>query len=158
MRASLNRAQANTSTVLGRRHKSASHVQPGHGAQEKRAPSRELPNVGRFDDLVPRFPVRVIFWRQSEQTIAKHWNLNFSKTLGVTLPHTVTVDILHTLHSGIFAEYCKHTVWQLLEADIWGDGTMTHEEKLHASVLALRTPHGGNHTRTRPSTKCTTSR
>ena len=60
----------------------------------------------------------------------------------MTLPHTVTVDILHTLHSGIFAEYCKHTVWQVLGAEIWGDGTMTHEEKLHVSVLALRAELG----------------
>ena len=73
---------------------------------------------------------------------AKHRNPHFSKTLGVTLPHTETVDILHTLHSGIFAEYCKHTVWQVLGAEIWGDGTMTHEEKLHVCVLALRTQLG----------------
>ena len=105
-------------------------------------PSRELPNVGSFDDLVPKLPVRVTVWRQSEQTIAKHRNPMFSKTLGVTLPQTVTVDILHTLHSGIFAEYCKHTVWQLLGAEIWGDGTMTHEEKLHVSVLAMRAELG----------------
>ena len=45
-----------------------------------------------------------------------------SKTLGVTWPQTVTVDILHTLHSGIFAEYSKHTVCQLLGAEIWVTG------------------------------------
>ena len=66
----------------------------------------------------------------------------FSKTLGVTLPQTVTVDILHTLHLGTFADYCKHTVWQLLGAEIWGNRAMTREEKLHVSVLALRAELG----------------
>ena len=90
--------------------------------------------------------MRVTFWRQSEQTIAKHWNPFASKNPGVTLPQTVTVDILHTLHSRVFAAYCKHTVWQLLGAEIWaeiwGDGTMAHEEKLHVSVFALRAELG----------------
>ena len=105
-------------------------------------PCRELPNVGSFDDLVPRLPVRVTFWRQSEQTIAKNGNAMFSKTLGVTLQQTVTVGILHTLHSGICAEYRKHTVWQLLGAEIWSDGTKTHKEKLHVNVLELGTELG----------------
>ena len=60
----------------------------------------------------------------------------------MTLPQTVTVDILHALHTGIFAEYCKHTVWQLLGAEIWFDGTMTHEEKLQVSGSALRAELG----------------
>ena len=94
-------------------------------------PSCELPNVGSFDDLVPRLLVcHLLAAIRTDDCQAS--------APRVILLQTVTVDILHTLHSGIFAECCKHTVWQLLGAEIWGDGTMTHEEKLHVRVLALR--------------------
>ena len=42
-------------------------------------------------------------------------------------------------------------MWQLLGAEIWGDGAMTHVEKLHVSVLALRAELGTQYAARRES-------
>jgi hypothetical protein len=84
------------------------------------------------------FPIVVIFWRASNQTLAIHRNPLFDRALGLTPYRCLTIDVLHTLHLGVYASWCKLMVWLLLDNTIWGIAGMTADERHQAGVLAMR--------------------
>ena len=68
-------------------------------AFDRLEPSVNLVNVGKWEDLAD-FPVRLIFWRCSRESVARHRNPLWDPTIGLTL-ESLYFDILHTLHLGV---------------------------------------------------------
>jgi len=109
----------------------------GVQAGDRLEPSPQLPDVGAFDQIT-RFPVSVIFWRRSLNTITLHRNPVFSERLGIT-HQTLTCDSLHILSLGIFGFFIAFVLHRLIEVDAW----QTHiaggtDGRIAQSVLALR--------------------
>ena len=63
----------------------------------------------------------------------------------------LTVDVLHTLHLGIFADWCKQTVWCLLDASVRDRRPVTAEEKHQVCILCMRNELGEFYTARRQS-------
>ena len=101
-------------------------------------PCLELPHVGAFQDL-HTFPVRVLFWRVSDETLSHHRNPLFSEELGVTPTRTLALDWLHCLASGMFQTFCCFAVHMLLNADVWRTLATTETARNALSVQCLQT-------------------
>ena len=100
-------------------------------------PCPALPNVGAFEYLAS-LPVRIIFWRCKNETIVTHRNPLLDPGLGLTADRSLTVDLLHCLHLGVFMAYAKHVIHALLGADIRAVHETTFDEKSRVGKLALR--------------------
>lgn len=100
-------------------------------------PNDGLADVVEFFNLAT-FPIRVCFWRRSEETLVHHSNPLWDEGLGVTPARSLTVDVLHTLHLGVFQQWCKHNVWLLLESSAWQKTSTTMEERHKQNVLCIR--------------------
>ena len=99
-------------------------------------PSADLPNIGDFEALVSRLPARVVFWRRDNNTVALHRNPIFSVP-GVSI-QSMAIDVLHTLHLGVFKTYCWATLRGLIAADAWSVGTCTVDVRDQLSVARCR--------------------
>ena len=104
-------------------------------------PSPGLPDVGLFDGL-SSFPVEIIFWRRSAETSCLHRNPLFDAALGVGL-ESIGVDVLHTLHLGVFQKLVAKAWWTLLLRDAWGvagaaGGRANQDELVANGCLRLR--------------------
>lgn len=100
-------------------------------------PSKELPHVGDVFQLA-ECPVKLTFWRRAAETIVLHRNPIWDPQLGITPARTLTIDVLHTLHLGIFAAWCKLAVWVLLESSCWASAGGSAEERHRLSILCMR--------------------
>ena len=102
-------------------------------------PSPSLPDVGQVFTLSSaELPLHVVFWRQSENTLVLHRNPLWDEELGITPSRSLTVDVLHTLHLGIFQQWGKLAVWSLLDATVWVSPGGSAEERHKVQVLCLR--------------------
>ena len=107
-------------------------------AGDRLEPSHSLPDVGRFDTLSHAdLPKRVCFWRVAEETVCHHRNPLFDEAIGITMA-SITVDVLHTLHLGVFLAFCKYLIWELLGAGCWHPNQGTEVERVQVAVLAMR--------------------
>ena len=104
-------------------------------ADDRLEPSDSLPDVALLEDL--ECPCRVVFWRTSEESVARHRNPLFSERLGITPYKSMTIDTLHCLYLGIMLVWCKICVWVLLQAGVFG-GAGTAEESLQVALLVFR--------------------
>ena len=78
-------------------------------------PTADLVDVASFDKL-QNFPVTVLFWRHNNETMTLHRNPLFE-----ALPFDyLAVDVLHTLHLGVYKAFCASTLWFLLDCNPWG--------------------------------------
>ena len=84
---------------------------------DRLCPNPLLQDVGKFEALVP--PCDVLFWRFGNATMTHHRNPIFCAATGVTIA-TLALDSLHTLHLGVYKDYCMAAIWALLLADIYG--------------------------------------
>ena len=105
-------------------------------ANDRLEPSPGLPDVGRLED-VTEFPLSVIFWRGSEETLSRHRNPLFDRQLGVTPRKSVVMDALHAIFLGVLLVFCRVAIWALIECGAYGHCGTRHEG-LVASVLVLR--------------------
>jgi hypothetical protein len=107
-------------------------------AGDRLEPSTGCPDVGAFEQL--SLPATVLFWRPSEETIAKHRNPLFNPVTGVTL-ETLTVDTLHCLYLGVLQVHCSRVIWALIEADAWNvreGGNTTMPARVQESCTRLQ--------------------
>ena len=112
----------------------------------------DLPSVGlrKSDRLEPsitcsgilelsamtQFPVPIMFWRRSAETLMRHRNPLINIALGVTICRTFTVDSLHCLYLGPMMLWCRYVLWQLLLSRLWGQGNNLSEVvAISAAVL-----------------------
>ena len=110
-------------------------------------PTDEMPDVQDFDSI-NEYPFNVIFWRVSLQTICLKRCPLWDPELGFTPTRVICIDALHSLYLGTMLNYCKHVIWFMLQAGVWGDcGTIAHYrvavEVLRTELLSwYKTPKG----------------
>jgi hypothetical protein len=98
-------------------------------------PSALLPNIGDYERLTP--PCRVLFWRRPNQTIATRRCPLFCPEAGLTI-ETLTVDPLHTLHLGVYKDFCQTVLWEMILADAWSTGASNQDTLCQVSVQRIR--------------------
>ena len=104
-------------------------------SEDRLEPHPGMPDVADFDSL-NSFPVRVLFWRVSEQTRTRHRNPLFWPQTGVTTD-ALAIDILHTLHLGVILYFSSEVVWALLLGNIFGIAGGA-DDILHMGVFRIR--------------------
>jgi len=104
-------------------------------AGDRLEPSEELPDVGQLDTAP--VPIRVCFWRPSEETLTRHRNPVFGRDLHTDPSKTLTVDELHALNLGVMQVWAKTAVWYVFTKGVYGIHA-TAEETFQISVLAMR--------------------
>lgn len=60
----------------------------------------------------------------------------FDLDLGISIPDTVTIDLMHTFHLGILNAFCKHIIWEMLLAGLWSRQP-TQEECVQVNILIV---------------------
>lgn len=104
-------------------------------ADDRLEPSERLRDVGNLENL--ETPVRVTFWRCSQETLARHRNRLFCDELGTSPSTTLTIDELHAMNLGVMQTWAKGAIWIILDSGMYG--TMgTSEENLAIAVLGMR--------------------
>jgi hypothetical protein len=98
-------------------------------------PSSSCVDVGGVADL--KVPGTVVFWRTSEETLARHNNPMLKASLGLSPTVGLTVDILHAVHLGVLKVWCRIVVWTILASGIYGQ-IGTADETLQIALLAFR--------------------
>ena len=99
-------------------------------------PSGGLVDIGALES-VP-LPVFLVFWRPSEESIARHRNPLFAnEKLGVTAEKSMTVDTLHAFYLGVMLVWCRVCLWVLLKSGVYGPGA-TSPTGLPSCCLAMR--------------------
>jgi hypothetical protein len=115
---------------------------PGLGLLEgdRLEPSDALADVGRFEDLCPEDgdSVEVTFWRRSEETICMHRVPLWDEQLCITPSRVLCMDLLHTLYLGVMLGFCRHMVWRLLTAGVWGSFESNEGEAFKVAVMCFR--------------------
>ena len=103
---------------------------------DRLVPSPSLEDPGNFDAVVT-FPIEVVFWRQSRDSLARNRNPVFDSSIGVAPVRSLTVDTLHCLYLGVFLAFARHLVWLLVLGGAWGDKP-TQDEIIESAVIAIR--------------------
>jgi hypothetical protein len=107
-------------------------------AGDRLEPSVGCPDTGAFEHL--DLPATVVFWRTTDETLAKHRNPIFNALTDVTLD-TLTVDTLHCFYLGVLQVHCSQVIWGLVEADVWETreaGNTTAPARLQESCTRLQ--------------------
>jgi hypothetical protein len=78
-------------------------------------PSLELPDVSKLDTV--QCPIKVTFWRSSEQAGVKHRNPLFSTLTGIQPDSAICIDWLHSCSLGIFKDFLGSFICQLFHVD-----------------------------------------
>ena len=100
-------------------------------------PSDVLPNIRHFEYLSSQLPVTVVFWRRENDTLALHRNPLFRTDLGITI-QCFAIDVMHTLHLGVFKAYCWSVLWRLIDCDVWNVGAVAADVRGTLSVGRCR--------------------
>ena len=71
------------------------------------------------------------------ETMARHRNPLFNRTIGITPKRCVTVDFLHALYLGVLKVHAHYLLWQIVLSGCFsGPGNL--EERVESSRLALK--------------------
>ena len=70
---------------------------------------------------VREFPVRLRFWRRSEESLCLSVCPLFDYDIGLCPTTVICADILHTYHLGVGLQFARFAMWKLLVAGVWGD-------------------------------------
>ena len=100
-------------------------------------PFPDFPDVGRFFELTD-FPVRLVWWRSSRNTITTRRSPLFNERIGLTPTLVLCIDLLHTLFLGPMQRWGHKVVWLLLDSRLWGAVEKAAEERHRVSMLGLR--------------------
>ena len=99
-------------------------------------PSDELYDIGALAEIV-NFPINIVFWRLSEESLTRHRNPLFDRTIGITPKRTLTVDVLHAFFLGILLVWSRIAIWHLITSGAYGD-LGTQAENIEIAVIVLR--------------------
>ena len=99
-------------------------------------PCEDVPDIGMLEHL-EEFPARVLFWRPSAETLARHKNPLFNDAIGFTPYRCVGVDWLHTLSLGIFQTWCSATLHELFRVDAWQTLSANEAARVRMSTQRL---------------------
>ena len=71
-----------------------------------------------FDELAGGpYPVRVLFWRRSKETSARH-RCPIMRVPGMTMLHLL-VDTLHCMFLGVVPRYIEASLWMCITCNVW---------------------------------------
>jgi hypothetical protein len=104
-------------------------------ANDRLEPTETLPDIGLLEDL--EVPAIVLFWRSSDESIARHRNPLLIAATGIIPYHNLTVDVLHALHLGVMNKWCRVAIWFVLDSGVYS-APGAAEEILHRAVLLFR--------------------
>ena len=99
-------------------------------------PTLEHPDVDWVDTA--EVPCTLLFWRRSEETIARRRCPLFNKNLGIVPQRCFGLDWLHLLSLGVFKFFVARFMQALFSIDAWGAPQTTHEGRVEHSVNILR--------------------
>jgi hypothetical protein len=99
-------------------------------------PSPSVPDTGAAFDGITTFPLDVVFWRRSRESLTRRRNPLFNRVYGVTAERSLTADVLHAIHLGIMKALVMFVLWFLLDAKLWGEHG-TQEESFHVNLQGL---------------------
>ena len=108
----------------------------GLASGDRLEPSLYLPDPSGIDSA-DVFPMPVLFWRPSCETLCRFRNPLMAQDLGITPNRSLTVDGLHCLYLGVMLAFCRFLVWLMITEYVWGRAS-TAEETLQISILAIR--------------------
>lgn len=97
-------------------------------------PSGDLPDVFDFDTLP--LPALVLFWQIPAAPVVHRRHPLLNPELGIGL-HTFSIDVLHTLHLGVFQEWNARAMWSLLECDVFQIGHAIMHVRIKESLGAV---------------------
>jgi hypothetical protein len=84
-----------------------------------------------------RFHAECFFWRRVNQTISSRRCPLFCPQAGLTI-ESLTVDPLHTLHLGVYKDFCETALWEMILADAWSTGALNQDTLCQVSVQRIR--------------------
>jgi hypothetical protein len=87
---------------------------PGLVAGMRVEPNRLLRDVKEFF-TISRFPAEVLFWHVSLESLARHRNPFFDRSIGITLTRVLNPDTLHCLYLGVF----NVLIWAMMKSGAW---------------------------------------
>ena len=99
-------------------------------------PTDALPNVAGLKAFTS-FPVPVVFWRTSRETMSRHRNPMLAAELDSDPVDCLTVDTLHALFLGVVESFSSYVVWFVLLSGMFGT-IGTTDEQLTTAVHVLR--------------------
>eukprot|EP00969_Alexandrium_andersonii_P354965 15443374-Alexandrium_andersonii.AAC.1 len=105
-------------------------------AGDRVEPTNTLPDIGMLDG-VTTWPVTILFWRPTHDSMTHHRNPLFNVVTGISLD-TFMVDPLHTLHLGPMKTFVMHALWHMINnnlAEVGGEGA---EVTVQMNVRFLR--------------------
>ena len=105
-----------------------------------------LQDIGdEFDQLQPTAarPVRVCFWRRSEETATRHRSPLLDTGLHTSV-NSLTIDILHTWFLGIHPRFLGWVWWRMLEGNLFRLRVASAEALIQEGIIRLRTPSRRN--------------
>jgi hypothetical protein len=107
----------------------------GLEANDRLEPSDELPDVCALETAT--LPCTVVFWRRSDDSLARHRNPLFCPELGLTPNQCLTTDTLHAMYFGPMKSWCTAALWFIVLSGFYGViGTVA--ENTAAALLAMR--------------------
>ena len=113
-----------------------SHAVGGVGSStgDRLEPSAQLEDVMDFDLLVP--PYLVLFWRipETPSVHRRHPLLNPELYIGL---ESFSVDMLHTLHLGVFQYWCARALWDLFAVDAFNTRAERRSDVVRISLGLL---------------------
>lgn len=83
------------------------------------------------------FPVDLVFWRRSRESATRHRNPLLHKDLCLG-PDSFVADVLHVLFLGVAQVCCAHSVWHLVDRNVWDIRGGTEDERLKLFMLRLK--------------------
>lgn len=99
-------------------------------------PSDALPDVGALEKVVS-FPLTVVFWLTSEETMTRHRCPLLDERLGTSLASSLAVDTLHCFNLGVLQSWSAECMWFLVLGGAWGFHGTRHET-IENACLAIR--------------------
>jgi hypothetical protein len=112
-----------------------SDYEPLHLLQGDRLePCTEMQDTSVFESLVP--PFRALFWRPANETLVRH-RCPLFLVLGATLL-ALSIDVLHTLHLGVYKAFCMAGIWACIRQDVWNINAPTMDVRIMQCCQRLR--------------------
>ena len=102
-------------------------------------PSETCPDVGNVEHLnVPHAGLPLVFWDRSRETIARHRNPLFSRTLGLTI-ESLVADEMHTVFLGPMQDAVLAVFWRCIDANVYAVGApLAWDVQVQLTVGRLR--------------------
>jgi hypothetical protein len=98
-------------------------------------PCGQCPDIGEgIDTFIGPFPITLLFWRRSAETLVRHRNPLLSVP-GATMIMLV-IDTLHALLLGPAQRYCLKALWAVVEANVYGMD-FPHQDTRDGSCIGL---------------------